>query len=445
MVGRSLLASVACALACGVDPPAFPGSDSATSEGTMQADDGGSSSPASSNGSADADTIEPGTTSAEPSTGGSTGPSDDDTSTGAPPDPIVCRDPDGLCHAPVDLVPVGTAPGAIAAGDLDGDGALDLVVAETQELDQAQLAVLLGAGDGTFSPPQWTSLAPGNGAASLVIAPFDGDASLDVAVALEGSGEVMILLGDGQGGLEPALSIAVGSSPQWLVSGDFDVDGVLDLAVAVHAGFRLAVLHGLGASSVGFAPQIEQPLGYRPTTLVPTMAFNGLLGLVVASRTDNRIELLAGSVMGPFVSLASLNVEAAPVHADVVDLDADGLLDIVSVHRNNNGRVYVRRGVADGQWGFSEQYEGINGPTDAVLADMNVDGLPDIVACADGEEGVAILQGQPDGSFALPVVYPSALNQERLVVADLDGDRVPDVASTGQSPGAIYIVLSHAS
>lgn len=443
---RSLLASVACALACGADPPAFPGSEPATSEAATQADDGASSSLPSSEGSAGADTLEPGTSGPDPSTGEATGPGDDDTSTGPSPDPIVCRDPDGLCHAAVELLPVGTAPGAIAAGDLDGDGALDLVVADSvNQDDTAQVAVLLGAGDGTFAAPLWTSLAPGNGASSLVIAPFDGDASLDLAVALEGSNEVMVLLGDGQGGFEQSVSIAVGSSPQWLVTGDFDVDGVLDLTVAVHSGFRLAVLHGLGASDELFAPQMEQPLGYRPTTLVPTMAFNALLGLVVASRTDNRIELLAGSVEGTFESLASLNVEAAPVHADVVDLDADGLLDIVSVHRNNNGRVYVRRGVAKGQWGFSEQYEGINGPTDAVLADMNVDGLPDIVACADGEEGVAILQGLPDGTFGLPVMYPSALNHERLVVADLDGDLVPDVASTGQSPGALFIVLSHAS
>ena len=90
--------------------------------------------------------------------------------------------------------PVGHAPAAIAAGDLNGDGHTDLVVANSGTDD---VSVLLGRGDGTFEP-EWPYRV-GSGPSAVVIADFNGDGRPDLAVANTGGETVSILFGRGDG------------------------------------------------------------------------------------------------------------------------------------------------------------------------------------------------------------------------------------------------------
>jgi hypothetical protein len=80
---------------------------------------------------------------------------------------------------------------SIAVGDLNGDGKLDLAVANEANV----VGVLLGNGDGTFGSPATygAGIYPG----SVVVADFTGSGSLDIAVANSGSSNVSILLNGG--------------------------------------------------------------------------------------------------------------------------------------------------------------------------------------------------------------------------------------------------------
>ena len=90
--------------------------------------------------------------------------------------------------------PAGTNPTSVAAGDFNGDGKLDLVVANG---GSGNVSILLGNGDGTFQ----THLDYGVASAprSVAVGDFNGDGKLDLAVANSGSGNISILLGNGDG------------------------------------------------------------------------------------------------------------------------------------------------------------------------------------------------------------------------------------------------------
>src|SRR5207244_170070 len=117
----------------------------------------------------------------------------------------------------------GTNPIFVAVSDLNGDGKPDMVVANANSND---ISVFLGNGDGTFRPRGRYSVTAGP--KSVVLADFNGDGNLDIAVAC-GYLTISLLLGNGDGTFRPAINIA-GVDAYSLAAADFNADGKLDLA-----------------------------------------------------------------------------------------------------------------------------------------------------------------------------------------------------------------------
>ena len=106
---------------------------------------------------------------------------------------------------------VGRQPYSVALGDFNGDGKLDLAVANA--LDNS-VSVLLGNGDGTFQTQ--TTYATGSGPYVVVANDFNGDGKLDLAVVNYSDNTVSILLGNGDGTFQPQMTFATGQNPRWL-------------------------------------------------------------------------------------------------------------------------------------------------------------------------------------------------------------------------------------
>ena len=113
----------------------------------------------------------------------------------------------------------GSDPDAIVAGDFNGDGRLDLAVADQASND---VSILLGNGDGTFQTPvQVTERSRVLVPDAIVAGDFNGDGRLDLAVAERQSNDVSILLGNGDGTFQPQVTYAVGTGlrmPSWRVT-----------------------------------------------------------------------------------------------------------------------------------------------------------------------------------------------------------------------------------
>lgn len=142
---------------------------------------------------------------------------------------ILLGNGDGTFQTHVEYT-TGPSPDSVTAGDLNGDGILDLVTASGTYGANDTVSVLLGNGDGTFQPN--VDYTTGTAPTFVALGDFNGDRKIDLAVANAGSNSVSILLGKGDGTFRPHIDFAAGTTANGIAAGDFNGDGRLDLAVA---------------------------------------------------------------------------------------------------------------------------------------------------------------------------------------------------------------------
>ena len=141
----------------------------------------------------------------------------------------------------------GSSPCSVAVADLNGDGKLDLVVANAGDND---VSVLLGNGNGTFQTA--VSHAVGVDPTSVAVGDFNDDGHPDLVTANTGENSVSVLLGNGNGTFQPAVNFAVGNLPTSVAVGDFNGDGKPDLVTANSGGnFTVSVLLNTTVFSIG--------------------------------------------------------------------------------------------------------------------------------------------------------------------------------------------------
>ena len=143
------------------------------------------------------------------------------------------------------------------AGDFNGDGRIDLAVANSGSND---VSVLLGNGDGTFQ--RQVDLRGGVRADAIVAGDFNGDGRLDLAVANYARQRRVGAAGQRRRHLpDPGAPTPWGPCPVALVAGDFNGDGRPDLAVANFDDDAVSVLLGNGDGT--FQAQVHLRGGVR--------------------------------------------------------------------------------------------------------------------------------------------------------------------------------------
>ncbi len=346
------------------------------------------------------------------------------------------RASNSLYGAPEKILP-GLPPAVHSSAETSavvpiGAGGALLVV--NTGLDSASI-LPSAAGGGLFQPrPEWT-FAAGREPTAAVAGRFDAhQAAPGVAVLDRGSDSITVYEPTATGGFEPVFTTSAGNAPTGLTVADINGDGTPDLLVGNEYGDVL-ILQGNGDGT--FQP-------YRRVDLSTALAVADLDGdgkpdFVFSNQTRDQVSVqLAGAA--PTVFQNRSQGLLAPGAVVLADLDGDGTKDLIVADSGGNN-ILVYRGLGGGRFGPP-----VNGPqgffvgTDPVgvtVADVNNDGIPDLVVSNKGSNDISILFGKGQGAAWTLEAGPrlkTGAGPVATVVQDVNGDRVPDIlVSNSQS------------
>jgi hypothetical protein len=354
-----------------------------------------------------------------------------------------------ISFRPAASYPVGVAPVAIAAGDLNGDGKLDLAVANGGDINGGKdggISILLGKGDGTFKTA--TNLAEVKNPTSIAVGDFNRDGNTDLVVTKNdgGVGQVGVLMGSGDGTFQAAVDYAAGNAPTSIVTGDFNGDDRPDVVVSNRVDGTVSVLLGNGDGTL--QTHVDYITGGRPGSIVVAdLNGDGKADLTVACLFfGSSVAILMGNGDGTFQSSVPFGEGYAfgPTAVGMGDFNGDSKPDLIvdilvsvgldppSEHRrldllagNGDGTFQLVKGVVDSVAG-------------AILssADFDGDGNSDMAL-----PGILLFQGNGDGTFQAPVNFPAA-SADFLFTTDLNGDKAPDILVADQTTNTVDVILN---
>ncbi len=327
-------------------------------------------------------------------------------------------------------------PYTMLVGDFNGDGKPDFVLNTDYYDDTLTTVVELGNGDGSF-----TELAPLTLAVSaLATGDFNDDGNLDLIES--GTSGISTLLGNGDG----TFHVIAGSGPLppfgQGVAGDFNGDGILDLALLDAPDKHVLFLKGNGDGTFA-APAIAAQVQADGQMAVGDFNGDGKLDLVLTSPADNNVRVLLGQGDGTFVTAGPTAVPSLLSSVVVADFNGDGKLDAVVLGYNTTSTAAtVLLGNGDGTLTLSPATVPCAALGPIVVADFNGDGKADLGIATifhSDINTVSIFLGVGDGTFNVSATPPGDTKAILLAAADFNGDGFSDIAvgatDIGDGPG----------
>ncbi|XXY49155.1 FG-GAP-like repeat-containing protein [Sorangium sp. So ce269] len=378
----------------------------------------------------------------------------------------------GGCQTP----PSGQVPGtpvnvsdphnplAPAVADVNGDGKLDILVANGESgsllTPAGSLSVFHGNGDATLQPELYTTGAPLSSNA-VVAVDVDGDGWLD-AVTVDGQANLPLINGSisvfrnlgpsAPGTFGAPTSFTTGSPGSvHLCTGNFDGDGAADIATTSVTLSQVSVIFGAGAGSFG-APVLIPILptgGVQSSIACRDLNGDGFSDIVVTSPASARLSILINQGDGSFAAPVAYANSAGGQTAGISfgDADGDGTLDILS---NGAAGLYLFFFKGNGDGTFASGVRSSTGASPSansalgvVASDFNGDGKLDayiLVTTASG--GVRPMTGSGGGTFTAGPVVPTGASPglNAIAAADLDGDGYDDLVLTNRGSATVTVI-----
>ncbi|CAF4312844.1 unnamed protein product, partial [Adineta steineri] len=287
----------------------------------------------------------------------------------------------------------GSTPRAVAVADLNNDGWLDFVSANSDNV-----GVFLGLGNGTFSSQETYSTGIRSLPLAVTIADLNNDSYLDIVVANAFTDNVGIFFGYGTGAFTNQTTFYTGtnSGPSGVIIADFNNDNRLDIGVSLEFSGEMGVLLGYG---------------------------NGTFFDVV---------------------IYSIETNAGPTSIATGDFNNDNRLDIV-VSNFLLGSISLFYGNGDGTFSNLTSYTTGSGsqPGFVIASDLNNDTILDIAVANVGKDNIGVFFGNVNHSFYDQITFSTGIGSapNALVVEDFNNDNQLDIAFANYGTNYLVVLL----
>ncbi len=345
---------------------------------------------------------------------------------------------------------------ALAAGDINNDGALDIVLANSPSSSFGTVTLLINNGFGTFNVAG--NLSVGGQPRAVAVADFNGDGTQDiVTVNTNATGSTLYNSGGGSFLIASNFTITTNSSSFFQVSlaiGDLNNDNRPDLVVAggdSNVFYTLLNASGVFTSST---PTTFQSFDFRVRSIaIGQVIGDGNLDVVVAgggtfSDSISATAVLAGNGAGTFNAANAVlsPTGTLPLSVNIADFNGDGRNDLVTTNSTSNDVSVLLNNGSD-RFG-PDAFPTNSAPGVIVAADFNGDGnLDTATASTQSVNGNNLLISLGNGAGGVSGTQSNGLTNGvlTLAAADLNNDSRTDLiaaTSSSSSGTAIFVFLN---
>lgn len=313
----------------------------------------------------------------------------------------------------------------IAVGDLNGDGAPDVV---TVNAATNSVSVWINKHNGVAAFNSPVNYSVGAGPTSIAVSDVNGDSKRDVVVSNGAAGTISVLLGNGDGTLRSAANYSVlppgvtgTPSPSSLAVGDIRGIGIQDVVVSNIGTSTVSVLQGDGKGV--FHTTATYAVSSKPDSIVVAQfTASGHLDIATANTNGRSVSVLLGNGDGTFRAAKNTPAGYVPYSINAHDFDGDGITDIaVCDNMALNSGVNLLKGNGDGTFRNAVFFPGGTSPIAMASGDFNSDGRQDLATANTGTMDVSVLLNDGLGGFASAITTAPGVNHIGVAAADVDG------------------------
>jgi hypothetical protein len=334
------------------------------------------------------------------------------------------------------MFPVGDIPQGLHAGDCNGDGIPDVIVADQGSND---IAILRNIGDGHFA--FFTSFSATGAPRGALCANFTNDNLADIATIDRDNGNVYIYQQKPTGGYQKLTTIPIGKQPNSVSAGDLDHDGNMDLVVISTSSQIMVILFGDGHGAFPRSTSIALPMATPLYAAIGDFNLDNNLDIAVGGGGIGTRALIfyMGNGQGIFTP-SPTTVPSLPIPRALAasDLDHDGVSDLAIL--TNDGTVVIYIGSPSGTFTLANTLVLPLIAQSIDFEDFNDDGIMDLAIGCGQINSVMILRGLGGAEFAAvsafdtlalsTIVSPAGSGVSRAVPVDQDSRMVADIGRT---------------